>query len=174
MRTSLVTYVTMVPRVGNETLRPLGVALRNAVSVTHVWSMDTKTQLVGRRQPMTSLPARPQYKSAPGEYIIHLFIWSFRPKHGTMPRGRSLVPHSRNHGYISNQRLSLSWELRIEFSRGRYVERYTHVTMLRGVHAKTKANIKYQLYRAKGVSPGTAWWVPVTLSPSAKDQSCIP
>ncbi len=31
---SQVTYVTMVPRVGNETLRPLGVATGNASSVT--------------------------------------------------------------------------------------------------------------------------------------------
>ncbi len=35
--TSQVTYVTMVPRVGNETLRPLGVATGNASSVTRVW-----------------------------------------------------------------------------------------------------------------------------------------
>ncbi len=35
-KTSQVTYVTMVPRVGNETLRPLGVAMGNAVSVTRV------------------------------------------------------------------------------------------------------------------------------------------
>ncbi len=35
-RSSQVTYVTMVPRVGNETLRPLGVAMGNAVSVTRV------------------------------------------------------------------------------------------------------------------------------------------
>ncbi len=27
-------YVTMVPRVGNETLRPLGVAMGNTLSVT--------------------------------------------------------------------------------------------------------------------------------------------
>ncbi len=38
-RTSQVTYVTMVPRVGNETLRPLGVATGNALSVTR--SEDT-------------------------------------------------------------------------------------------------------------------------------------
>ncbi len=36
-KTSQVTYVTMVPRVGNETLRPLGVATGNASSVTRVW-----------------------------------------------------------------------------------------------------------------------------------------
>ncbi len=31
---SQVTYVTMVPRVGNETLRPLGATMGNASSVT--------------------------------------------------------------------------------------------------------------------------------------------
>ncbi len=77
-------------RVGNETLRPLGVAMGNAVSVTRVWSIHTKTPPVGRRQPMTSLPARPQYKGAPGKYVIHFFVWSLRPKHGTTPRGRSV------------------------------------------------------------------------------------
>jgi len=34
--TSQVTYVTMVPRVGNETLRPLGVATGNAFIMTRV------------------------------------------------------------------------------------------------------------------------------------------
>ncbi len=34
----------------------------NAVSVTHVWSIHIRTPLAGRRQPITSLPARPQYK----------------------------------------------------------------------------------------------------------------
>ncbi len=77
-------------RVGNETLRPLGVAMGNVVSVTRVWSIHTKTPLVGRRQPMTSLPARPQYKGEPGKYVIHFFVWSLRPKHGTAPRGRSV------------------------------------------------------------------------------------
>ncbi len=53
---------TMIPLHGNFELRPLGVTMGNAVSVTHVWSIHTKSQPVGRRQPMTSLPARPQYK----------------------------------------------------------------------------------------------------------------
>ncbi len=56
-RTSQVTYVTMVPRVGNETLRPLGVATGNALSVTRSEDTYVKTPPVGRRQPMTSLPA---------------------------------------------------------------------------------------------------------------------
>ncbi len=56
-KTSQVTYVTMVPRVGNETLRPLGVATGNALSVTRSEDTYVKTPPVGRRQPMTSLPA---------------------------------------------------------------------------------------------------------------------
>ncbi len=56
-KTSQVTYVTMVPRVGNETLRPLGVATGNALSVTRSEYTYVKTPPVGRRQPMTSLPA---------------------------------------------------------------------------------------------------------------------
>ncbi len=36
-KTSQVTYVTMVPRVGNETLRPLGDTMGNASSVTRAW-----------------------------------------------------------------------------------------------------------------------------------------
>ncbi len=55
--TSQVTYVTMVPRMGNETLRPLGVATGNALSVTRSEDTYEKTPPVGRRQPMTSLPA---------------------------------------------------------------------------------------------------------------------
>ncbi len=55
--TSQVTYVTMVPRMGNETLRPLGVATGNALSVTRSEDAYVKTPPVGRRQPMTSLPA---------------------------------------------------------------------------------------------------------------------
>ncbi len=56
-KSSQVTYVTMVPRVGNETLRPLGVATGNALSVTRSEDTYVKTPPVGRRQPMTSLPA---------------------------------------------------------------------------------------------------------------------
>ncbi len=53
----------MVPRVGNETLRPLGVAIgerrQRDPCLKHTY---IKRSPVGRRQPMTSLPARPQYK----------------------------------------------------------------------------------------------------------------
>ncbi len=48
----------------------------NAVSVTRLWSIHTKTPPVGRRQPMTSLPARPQYKGAPGKYVILFFVFN--------------------------------------------------------------------------------------------------
>ncbi len=65
-----------VPFRGNFELRPLGVAMGNAVSVTRVWSIHAKTPPVGRRQPMTSLPARPQYKGAPGKYVILFFVFN--------------------------------------------------------------------------------------------------
>ncbi len=52
---SQVTYVTMVPRVGNESLRPLGVAMGNAVSETRALKHTyIKTPLVGRRQPCSA------------------------------------------------------------------------------------------------------------------------
>ncbi len=80
----------MAAWVGNETLRPLGVAMGNVVSVTRVWRIHTKTPHVGRRQPMTSLPARPQYKGVPGKYVIHFFVWGLHPKYSTKPRGCSV------------------------------------------------------------------------------------
>ncbi len=54
----------------------------NAISVTRVWSIHTKTQPVGRRQPMTSLPACPQYKgrrkntSSTSFVFTDCFVWS--------------------------------------------------------------------------------------------------
>ncbi len=49
--------ITAVPLHGNSTLRPLGVATGNALSVTRSEDTYVKTPPVGRRQPMTSLPA---------------------------------------------------------------------------------------------------------------------
>ncbi len=66
----------VVPFRGNFELRPLGVAMGDVVSVTRVWSIHIKTPPVGRRQPMTSLPARPQYKGAPGKYVILFFVFN--------------------------------------------------------------------------------------------------
>ncbi len=63
--TSQVTYVTMVPPSGErDTASPRGRYGGNAVSVTRAWSIHIyiKTPAVGRRQPMTSIPARPQYE----------------------------------------------------------------------------------------------------------------
>ncbi len=71
-----------VPLHGNFELHPLGVSMENAVSMNCVWSIHTKTQLVGRRQPMTSLPARPQYKgrreNTSFTYFVFTdcFVWS--------------------------------------------------------------------------------------------------
>ncbi len=94
LRSSQVTYVTMVPRVGNETLRPLGATMGNASSVTrawrNIWKKKKKTPSVGRRQPMTSLPARPQYKdcreNTSSASSSEACVRSMAPK----PRGRSV------------------------------------------------------------------------------------
>ncbi len=88
--TSQVTYVTMVPRVGNETLRPLGVATGNASSMTRVWRYICKNTI---RWPATAhdvTTGATIIKGSPGEYIISFFVWSLRPKHGPKPRGRSV------------------------------------------------------------------------------------
>ncbi len=53
-------------------LRPLGVATGNALSVTRSEDTYEKTPPVGRRQPMTSLPAC-HNKSAPGRIHHQLF-----------------------------------------------------------------------------------------------------
>ncbi len=87
---SQVTYVTMVPRVGNETLRPLGVATGNASSVTRAWRYICKNTI---RWPATAhdvTTGATIIKGSPGEYIISFFVWSLRPKHGPKPRGRSV------------------------------------------------------------------------------------
>ncbi len=109
-KTSQVTYVTMVPRVGNETLRPLGIAMGNAFSVTRVWRYICKNTTCW---PATAHDVTTGTTTI--EYIIRFFVWSLRPKHGSKPRGCvlvCLVPHSGNHGYIRNLRRSPSWELR--------------------------------------------------------------
>ncbi len=110
---SQVTYVTMVPRVGNETLRPLGVATGNALSVTRSEDTYEKTPPVGRRQPMTSLPAYHNISAAGRIHhqLLHLKLASeaWLKAQGT----QCLIPHSGNHGYIRNLRRSPSWELEL-------------------------------------------------------------
>ncbi len=111
--TSQVTYVTMVPRVGNETLRPLGVATGNALSVTRSEDTYVKTPPVGRRQPMTSLPAYHNI-SAAGRIHHQLLRLKLASEAWLKAQGtQCLVPHSGNHGYIRNLRRSPSWELEL-------------------------------------------------------------
>ncbi len=86
-----------------------------------------KTPLVGWRQPMTSLPARPQYKGRRENT-------SFASLSEACVRSMAhSMAHSGNHG-------SPSWEPRTASPRGRYGERYTHTTMLRGVQANFAQN----------------------------------
>ncbi len=113
MISSQVTYVTMVPRVGNETLRPLGVATGNALSVTRSEDTYEKTPPVGRRQPMTSLPAYHNI-SAAGRIHHQLLRLKLASEAWLKAQGtQCLVPHSGNHGYIRNLRRSPSWELEL-------------------------------------------------------------
>ncbi len=113
LETSQVTYVTMVPRVGNETLRPLGVATGNALSVTRSEDTYEKTPPVGRRQPMTSLPAYHNI-SAAGRIHHQLLRLKLASEAWLKAQGtQCLVPHSGNHGYIRNLRRSPSWELEL-------------------------------------------------------------
>ncbi len=112
-KSSQVTYVTMVPRVGNETLRPLGVATGNALSVTRSEDTYEKTPPVGRRQPMTSLPAYHNI-SAAGRLHHQLLRLKLASEAWLKAQGtQCLVPHSGNHGYIRNLRRSPSWELEL-------------------------------------------------------------
>ncbi len=99
-KSSQVTHVTMVPRVGNETLRPLGVATGNALSVTRSEDTYEKTPPVGRRQPMTSLPAYHNI-SAAGRIHHQLLRLKLASEAWLKAQGtQCLVPHSGNHGYI--------------------------------------------------------------------------
>ncbi len=61
-QTSQVTYVTMVPRMGNETLRPLGVATGNALSVTRVWRYICKNTTCWPATAHDVTTGVPQYK----------------------------------------------------------------------------------------------------------------
>ncbi len=106
---------------GNETLRPLGVAIgerrQRDPCLKHTY---IKTPPVGRRQPMTSLPARPRYKgrrentsfTSSSEACVRSMAHSLGDAVSRSPSGK--------HGYIHNLRRSPSWELRTASPRGRY------------------------------------------------------
>ncbi len=163
--TSQVTYVTMVPRVGNETLRPLGVATGNALSVTRSEDTYEKTPPVGRRQPMTSLPAYHNI-SAAGRIHHQLLRLKLASEAWLKAQGtQCLVPHSGNHGYIRNLRRSPSWELELRplgVATGNVIPTSPCWGECKPISQKRRA--LSQLY----------WWLSVILSPSAKGPSCVP
>ncbi len=94
---------------GNETLRPLGVAIgegrQRDPCLKHTY---IKTPPVGRRQPTTSLPARPRYKgrrentslTSSSEACIRSMAHSLGEAVSRSPSGK--------HGYIRNLRRSHS------------------------------------------------------------------
>ncbi len=78
-----------------------------------VWRYIWKTPPVGRRQPMTSLPAYHNI-SAAGRIHHQLLRLKLASEAWLKAQGtQCLVPHSGNHGYIRNLRRSPSWELEL-------------------------------------------------------------
>ncbi len=116
-----------------------------------------KTPPVGRRQPMTSLPARPLYKgrrentsfSSSSEACIRSMAHSLGDAVSRSPSGK--------HGYIRNLRRSPSWELRTASPRGRYWGTLIPTPPCWGEckPISRKRRALSQLYQAKGVAPGT-------------------
>ncbi len=78
-----------------------------------VWRYIWKNTPVGRRQPMTSLPAYHNI-SAAGRIHHQLLRLKLASEAWLKAQGtQCLVPHSGNHGYIRNLRRSPSWELEL-------------------------------------------------------------
>ncbi len=79
-----------VPLHGNFELHSLGVAMGNAVQNSCLKHTYIKTPPVGRWQPMTSLPARPQYKgrrentSSTFFVFTNCFVWSVQSGKSTV------------------------------------------------------------------------------------------
>ncbi len=176
MKTSQVTYVTMVPRVGNETLRPLGVATGNAFSVTRVWRYICKNTI---RWPATAhdvTTGATRIKGPPGEYIISFFVWSLRPKHGPKPRGHSVSFLTRG-----TMVTYVTWDVPLH---GNFELRPLGVPMGNAIPTPPcwgeckpilqKRRALSQFYQAKGVAPGTIdgcqWYYPLR----QESLSCIP
>ncbi len=123
---------------------------------------------------MTSLPARPQYK---GRREDTSFACSSEACIRSMAHSLGdTVSRSQlgEHGYMCNPRCSPSWELQPASPRGRYVERYTHAAILRGVQANVaQRRALSQLYQAEGVAPGTVDAVS-DIIPFGQKPNCIP
>ncbi len=149
------------------------------VEITRKISRDNEktTFVMSRsRQPMTSLPARARYKgcrentsfTSSSEACVRSMAYSLGDAVSRSPSGK--------HGYIRNLRRSPSWELRTASPRGRYWGTLIPTPPCWGEckPISRKRRALSQLYQAKGVAPGTVWWLSVTLSPSAKNPSCIP
>ncbi len=127
-------------RVGNETLRPLGVAmgerrqrdpcLKHTYKNTTCWPATAYDVTTGANH---SIKGRRENTSSTSS--SEACVRSMAPRLEDAV-SRSLL--SGNHGYIRNLRRSLSRELRTASSRGRYGEQNTHAAMLRGMQAKHK------------------------------------
>ncbi len=176
-KTSQVTYVTMVPRVGNETLRPLGALWGTPPAWLVPEETYEKTPSVGRRQPMTSLPARPQYKdgraNTSSASSSEACVRSMAPK----PRGRSVSFPTRG-----TMVTYVTWDVPLH---GNFELRPLGDTMGNVIPTPPCwGECKPNSRRRRAQVNSTIWlrelplfgrlMLSVTLSPSAKNPSCIP
>ncbi len=92
-----------------------------------------------------------------GEYIIHFFIWSLRPKHGPQPRGRSVsFPTWRTMVTYVTWDIPLhgNFELRpLGVTMGNVIPTLPSWGECKPISRKRRA--LSQIYQAKGDAPGT-------------------
>ncbi len=153
IRTSQVTYVTMVPRVGNETLRPLGVATGNALSVTRSEDTYEKNTTCWPATAHDVTTGVPQYKCRREDTSSASSSEACVRSMAQSPGDAVRVPMKGNvSGYVCNHG-SPSGE---QDTACRYGERYTHFTMLRGMQANfaKKASTKPTIPGLRKFPPG--------------------
>ncbi len=164
----------MVPRVGNETLRPLGVAMGNNLSVTPVWRYICKNTTCWPATAHDVTAGATTIKGPLGEYP--LLRLKLRPKHGPKLRGRSVSFPTRE-----TMVTYVTWDVLLH---GNFELRHLGVAMGNAIPTppcraeckpiSRKRRALSQLYQAKGVAPGTVdgcqWHYPLR----PKNLSCIP
>ncbi len=163
-------YVTMVPRMGNETLRPLGVATRNALSVTRVRRYICKNTTCCPGDSPWHHYRRDHNIRAAGR--IHHPLLRLKLASEAWPRGRSVSFPIRGTmvTYVTwDVPLHGNFELRpLGVATGNVIPPSPCWGECKPISRKRRA--LSQLYPAKGVAPGTVdgcqWYYP--LRPKAR------
>ncbi len=168
--TSQVTYVTMVPRMGNETLRPLGVATGNALSVTRVWRYICKNTTCWPATAHDVTTGVPQYKcrrentssASSSEACVRSMAQSLGDA-VRVPMEGNVSGYVCNHGSPNGE-----WDTDLGVATGNVIPTSPCWGECKPISRKRRA--LSQLYPAKGVAPGTAdgcqWYYP--LRPKAR------